>query len=127
MNRFELPEEDTPDCVDHIKKWGVQLTRLDADFIQKYVFPGGMLPSPTTLSELAEKTGFTEDAPKIFGHDYARTLAEWRQRFRDKWGEIKALGFDERFRRMWEFYLHYCEAGFRSQNIDVRQVFYQKA
>jgi cyclopropane-fatty-acyl-phospholipid synthase len=101
--------------------------RSRPDFIQKYVFPGGMLPSPTTLSELAEIAGFTEDAPKIFGHDYARTLAEWRQRFRDKWGEIKALGFDERFRRMWEFYLHYCEAGFRSENIDVRQVFYQKA
>jgi cyclopropane-fatty-acyl-phospholipid synthase len=101
--------------------------RSRPDFIQKYVFPGGMLPSTTILSELAEKTGLTEDAPKIFGHDYARTLAEWRQRFRDKWGEIKALGFDERFRRMWEFYLHYCEAGFRSQNIDVRQVFYQKA
>lgn len=96
------------------------------DFIQKYVFPGGMLPTPTILSTLAGSYGLIEDAPRIFAHDYARTLAEWRENFREKWSHIRNLGFDERFKRMWEFYLHYCEAGFRSENIDVRQVFYQR-
>jgi cyclopropane-fatty-acyl-phospholipid synthase len=59
---------------------------------------------------------------RVFGLDYARTLAEWRDRFRAAWPAIEPLGFDERFRRLWEFYLHYCEAGFRSGNIDVRQI-----
>lgn len=62
----------------------------------------------------------------VFPRDYARTLAEWRDRFVSAWGEIRPLGFDERFRRMWEFYLHYCEAGFLSGNIDVRQIFLQR-
>jgi cyclopropane-fatty-acyl-phospholipid synthase len=100
--------------------------RSTPDFIQKYVFPGGMLPSPSKLSSLAAKHGLSEHEPRIFGLDYARTLAEWRMTFWNKWGKIRQLGFDERFKRMWEFYMHYCEAGFRSKNIDVRQVFYQK-
>lgn len=101
--------------------------RSRPDFIQKYVFPGGMLPSPSILSELAQETGLKENEPRIFPQDYARTLEEWRLRFWDRWEEIRMQGFDERFKRMWEFYLHYCEAGFKSENIDVRQVFYQKA
>lgn len=109
-----------------IRERSFELYKSRPDFIQKYVFPGGMLPSPKILSELAAEAGLTEGPARIFGFDYARTLAEWRHRFWDKWGEIRTLGFDNRFKRMWEFYLHYCEAGFLSENIDVRQVFYQK-
>jgi cyclopropane-fatty-acyl-phospholipid synthase len=100
--------------------------RSTPDFIQKYVFPGGMLPSPSILSGLGKKAGLIEDAPRIFGRDYARTLAEWRVTFWSKWEQIRTMGFDERFKRMWEFYMHYCEAGFNAGNIDVRQVFYEK-
>ena len=63
---------------------------------------------------------------RIFPQDYARTLQEWRLRFWEKWSEVRALGFDERFKRMWEFYFHYCEAGFKTEGIDVRQMFYQR-
>ena len=101
--------------------------RSRPDFIQKYVFPGGMLPSPSILDDLAKGAGLLADSPRVFPQDYARTLAEWRVNFWAKWDEIRSLGFDERFKRMWEFYLHYCEAGFRAENIDVRQVFYQKS
>lgn len=100
--------------------------RVTPDFIQRYVFPGGMLPSPCVLSKLAEDADLSQEEPKIFGQDYARTLAEWRVTFQNKWDQIRQHGFDERFKRMWEFYMHYCEAGFRAENIDVRQVFYQK-
>lgn len=96
------------------------------DFIQRYVFPGGMLPSPTRLADMGRKLGLDLTRQKIFGQDYARTLAEWQTRFRDAWPRIAPLGFDDRFRRLWEFYLHYCEAGFRSGNIDVRQMIYAK-
>lgn len=96
------------------------------DFIQRYVFPGGMLPPPQRLVELGKSLGLDLADQKIFGQDYARTLAEWRQRFRDAWPQIRPLGFDDQFRRFWEFYFHYCEAGFRSGNIDVRQMVYVK-
>ncbi|MFK7902359.1 MAG: class I SAM-dependent methyltransferase [Nitratireductor sp.] len=96
------------------------------DFIQRYIFPGGMLPTPTHLSTLASNVGFDEETPVVFAKDYARTLAVWREVFLSKWDQIELLGFDDRFKRMWEFYLHYCEAGFLTQNTDVRQVFYAK-
>ncbi|WP_407051197.1 class I SAM-dependent methyltransferase [Methyloraptor flagellatus] len=96
------------------------------DFIQRYVFPGGMLPTPTHMSELGHRFGLALTSEKVFGQDYARTLAEWRQRFLDAWPRIVPLGFDDRFKRLWEYYLHYCEAGFRSGNIDVRQLVYVK-
>lgn len=100
--------------------------RQSTDFIQRYIFPGGMLPTPEILQTLGCERGLTLTAERIFGHDYADTLFEWRQSFRDAWPEITPLGFDERFRRMWEFYFHYCEAGFRSENIDVRQMVFSK-
>ena len=96
------------------------------DFIQRYIFPGGMLPSPQILDKLRSGSGMTLLGEKVFAQDYAKTLAEWRRRFSNKWNEIRPLGFDERFKRMWEFYLHYCEAGFRSEHIDVRQLIYRK-
>ncbi|GLK80826.1 SAM-dependent methyltransferase [Methylopila turkensis] len=100
--------------------------RREVDFIQRYVFPGGMLPSPTALNGAAVKAGLRIAGERVFGLDYAETLAEWRARFRAAWPSITPLGFDERFRRLWEYYLSYCEAGFRSGNIDVRQVVFAR-
>jgi cyclopropane-fatty-acyl-phospholipid synthase len=100
--------------------------RRDVDFIQRYVFPGGMLPSPAVLKSLGERFGVPVIRERIFGQDYARTLATWRNNFRQAWPNLKPLGFDERFRRLWEYYLAYCEAGFLSGNIDVRQVVFAK-
>jgi cyclopropane-fatty-acyl-phospholipid synthase len=99
--------------------------RARPDFIQRYVFPGGMLPTPQILKRLGADHGLAHLGERIFAQDYARTLAEWRDRFRASWTRIVPLGFDERFRRLWEFYLHYCEAGFRAEHIDVRQVIYR--
>lgn len=102
-----------------------RLYRKRPDFIQRYVFPGGMLPTPRILRELGADQGMALVRERIFPQDYARTLAEWRDRFHASWGRIVPLGFDDRFRRLWEFYLHYCEAGFRAEYIDVRQVIYR--
>jgi cyclopropane-fatty-acyl-phospholipid synthase len=101
--------------------------RSEIDFIRRYIFPGGMLPSPARLDELASERGLGKRAERIFGRDYARTLAEWRVMFRAAWPKLTPLGFDERFRRLWEYYFAYCEAGFLSENIDVRQIVYAKA
>lgn len=99
--------------------------RARPDFIQRYVFPGGMLPTPEILRSLGTAHGLATIGERIFPQDYARTLAEWRVRFWSSWDKIKPLGFDERFKRLWEFYLYYCEAGFRAEYIDVRQVIYR--
>ncbi len=104
-----------------------ELYRRRPDFIQRYIFPGGMLPSPGALKQLASGAGLGLVHQRVFGGDYARTLEEWRHRFCDTWDDIRQMGFDERFRKLWEFYFHYCEAGFRSGNIDVRQLVYAKA
>lgn len=108
-----------------IKDEAFEAYRARPDFIQRYVFPGGMLPSPERLKSLGDQFGLTYARDRIFPQDYARTLAEWRQRFWASWERVRPLGFDERFKRMWEFYLHYCEAGFRAEYIDVRQVVYR--
>jgi cyclopropane-fatty-acyl-phospholipid synthase len=100
--------------------------RREVDFIQRYVFPGGMLPSPQILKSLGERFGVPVIRERIFGQDYAKTLATWRNNFRSAWPNLTPLGFDERFRRLWEYYLAYCEAGFLSGNIDVRQVVFAK-
>jgi cyclopropane-fatty-acyl-phospholipid synthase len=100
--------------------------RRELDFIRGYIFPGGMLPSPQIMKELGERFGVPLTGERIFGLDYAATLAQWRQRFRHAWPQLTSLGFDERFRRMWEYYLAYCEAGFRTENIDVRQMIFAK-
>lgn len=96
--------------------------RKSADFIQRYIFPGGMLPPMDRLRALSRHVGLTVERVADFGQDYARTLAEWQERFTAAWPRIATEGFDERFRRMWLFYLHYCEAGFRAGTIDVRQI-----
>ncbi len=86
--------------------------RRSTDFIQRYIFPGGMLPSRAAIESQAEKAGFTLERVEQFGPCYARTLWEWQNRFQAAWAEIAELGFDQRFRRLWRYYLCYCEAGF---------------
>ncbi len=95
--------------------------RRGTDFIQQYIFPGGMLPSRSAFRQAAARQGLQVSDEFAFGHDYARTLAEWRHAFEANWPQIAALGFDERFRRLWRLYLCYCEAGFVAGNIDVVQ------
>ncbi|ALX92136.1 cyclopropane-fatty-acyl-phospholipid synthase [Serratia fonticola] len=93
------------------------------DFIQRYIFPGGFLPSITAMSELMTRhTDFVVRNLFDMGPDYARTLAHWRQRFLHAWQDIEKLGFDERFRRMWLYYFGYCEAGFNARTISVVQL-----
>ena len=104
-----------------------QTYRREVDFIQHYVFPGGMLPSPQVLKSLGYTFGVPVIRERIFGQDYAKTLATWRNNFREAWPHLTPLGFDDRFRRLWEYYLSYCEAGFLSGNIDVRQVVFAKS
>jgi cyclopropane-fatty-acyl-phospholipid synthase len=89
------------------------------DFIQRYIFPGGMLPTQAILADQARRSGLTVTASETFGGGYADTLAEWRRRFDAAWPKIAALGFDADFRRLWDYYLSYCEAGFRTGTIDV--------
>lgn len=93
--------------------------RKRADFIQRYIFPGGMLPSELALREQVMSAGLRIDETHYFGPDYARTLRIWAKAFEEKWCQIAPLGFDERFRRMWRFYLSYCEAGFDNGRINV--------
>lgn len=95
--------------------------RRNADFIQTYIFPGGMLPSPSVLMQQIRAAGLVTQATHAFGDCYARTLQIWNERFQDAWPHVRALGFDERFRRIWTYYLAYCEAGFRTGSIDVVQ------
>ena len=93
------------------------------DFIQRYIFPGGFLPSITAMNALMTKhTDFVVRNLFDMGPDYALTLVHWRQRFIQAWPEIETLGFDERFRRMWLYYLSYCEAGFHARTISVVQL-----
>jgi cyclopropane-fatty-acyl-phospholipid synthase len=95
--------------------------RKGTDFIQQYVFPGGMLPSPTKFDDGARRAGLSVDDRFAFGIDYARTLAMWRETFVANLPRIAAQGFDARFARTWEFYLAYCEAGFAQRSTDVVQ------
>lgn len=95
--------------------------RRGTDFIQQYIFPGGMLPSSTEFEHRAKKQGLRVEKSLSFGQDYARTLAEWAKEFDRQRTRITALGFDERFIRMWKFYLAYCEAGFSEGDINVVQ------
>lgn len=96
--------------------------RRRSDFIQRYVFPGGMLASLGRLRQETAKAGLSWRQADAFGQSYAETLAEWTRRFQSKWSEIRAMGFDERFRQLWLFYLGYCEAGFRTGRTDVVQL-----
>jgi cyclopropane-fatty-acyl-phospholipid synthase len=98
-----------------------EVYRRRSDFIQQYIFPGGMLPSPGRLDDLAEKHGFVIDARESFATDYAETLRRWRRKFLANRERLHRLGFDTAFIRLWEFYLAYCEVGFDEARIDVVQ------
>ncbi len=93
--------------------------RRNPDFIQRYIFPGGMLPTVPLMRERATTAGLEFETVERFGSSYALTLREWRRRFEAAWPDIAALGFDERFRRMWLYYLTYCEVGFEHGLIDA--------
>ncbi len=98
-------------------------TRNSYGWIQKYIFPGGLLPSLDAVDNvLAEHTTLAVTNQRALGSHYARTLREWRDNFNANWATINAQGFDETFRRMWEFYLAYCEAGFGTGYINVHQI-----
>ena len=99
----------------HVYKRGV-------DFIQKYIFPGGMLPSPVVLRQEIEKAGLSVARSIEFGESYSQTLRRWHEVFNAKWDKVAHLGFDDRFRRMWNFYLTSCAGTFHSGNCDVTQI-----
>ena len=110
---------------------GLQLITIDdkiynvyknnPDFIQKYIFPGGFLPNKNSINKYVSDNGLTINSYISYADDYANTLAIWKDEFNKKWNLIKNQGFDLTFKRMWEFYLSYCEAGFKSKNIDLIQ------
>jgi cyclopropane-fatty-acyl-phospholipid synthase len=91
------------------------------DFIQQYIFPGGLLPSPSAFRAEAQRAGFEIVGELAFGRDYAETLRRWRRDFLARDGQARQLGFDTRFMRIWEFYLAYCEAAFDAGSTDVVQ------
>ncbi len=102
-----------------IREEDFAIYRSRPDFIQRYIFPGGMLPTVSLMRQHAQHAGLEFELVKSFGPSYAWTLAEWRKRFTAAWPEISVLGFDERFRRMWEYYFIYCEVGFERAVVDV--------
>jgi cyclopropane-fatty-acyl-phospholipid synthase len=111
---------------------GLQLITIDdkiynvyknnPDFIQKYIFPGGMLPSLEVLKNIIENTSFRINSINSYSNDYAKTLNIWNKEFNRNWTKIEKLGFDERFKLLWNYYLSYCEGGFLSKNIDLKQI-----
>ena len=105
-------------------RWDVY--RKSVDFIQKYIFPGGMLPSPSVLRQEIHRAGLSVQHSIEFGKSYSLTLRRWFEVFNNKWDNISAMGFDDRFRRMWNFYLTSCAATFESGNCDVTQITLQK-
>jgi len=96
--------------------------RRRSDFLRKYIFPGGMIPSESRLRQETERAGLEWNTIVRFGQNYADTLAEWTRAFEAAWDDIRKLGFDERFRRLWRFYLSYCEAGMRTERTNVVQL-----
>jgi len=95
--------------------------KTKTDFIQKYIFPGGFLPSKSIINKYVSENGLTIKSYDSYADHYSNTLSIWRNEFNKKWDLIKKQGFDSTFKRMWEFYLSYCEAGFKSKNIDLIQ------
>lgn len=102
------------------RRWEVY--QRGVDFIQKYIFPGGMLPAPSVLRQRIEEAGLMVAKSVEFGPSYDQTLRRWHDTFNERWDDIAKLGFDDRFRRMWNFYLTSCAAAFDSSNVDVTQI-----
>ncbi|MGB7318462.1 MAG: cyclopropane-fatty-acyl-phospholipid synthase family protein [Planktotalea sp.] len=107
------------------RRW--QVYRRGVDFIQKYIFPGGMLPSPGALNAQVKKAGMEVVRSKEFGESYSITLRRWFETFNETWDRVAEMGFDDRFRRMWNFYLTSCAAAFHSGNCDVTQITIRKS
>jgi cyclopropane-fatty-acyl-phospholipid synthase len=105
-----------------VAEWRWDVYRKTVDFIQKNIFPGGMLPTQTVLRHEVEKAGLNVSRSIEFGESYSQTLRRWHESFNAKWDRISHLGFDERFRRMWNFYLTSCAATFHAGNCDVTQI-----
>lgn len=103
-----------------------QSYRKNVDFIQKYIFPGGMLPSPEALRAAIGDAGLKVAGSLEFGDSYSKTLRLWNAQFQARWQEVSSMGFDRRFKRMWEFYLTSCAAGFAGKSIDVTQITVQR-
>ena len=95
--------------------------RANEDFIQKYIFPGGFLPSFESINKLSQESGLKIDEYKLYGDHYSNTLQKWRESFLNSWDLISRQGFDINFKKMWDFYFSYCDAGFKSKNIDLVQ------
>jgi len=95
--------------------------RKSEDFIQKYIFPGGFLPSLQSIKDHTEKSGLQLTAYNSYGIHYSNTLKKWRENFIGSWSDISKQGFDQSFKKIWDFYFSYCEAGFKSKNIDLIQ------
>ena len=102
------------------RRWEVY--KRGVDFIQKYIFPGGMLPSPSILRQQVEQAGLAVERSIEFGKSYDITLRRWHETFNERWDQVAAMGFDNRFRRMWNFYLTSCASAFDSASIDVTQI-----
>jgi cyclopropane-fatty-acyl-phospholipid synthase len=96
------------------------------DFIQKYIFPGGILPSKKILYKLFKDNNFELYKEISFGKDYAKTLRIWKEQFNLSWNNIAKLGFDEKFKNLWNYYLSYCETGFDTEHTDVSQFYVKK-
>ena len=96
------------------------------DFIQTHIFPGGMLPSVEEMNKVLNDNGLQVDEHFMFGDHYAKTLEYWRLSFERSWENIKQMGFNNTFRRMWDYYLSYCQGGFQSGNINVGQFLIKK-
>ena len=96
------------------------------DFIQKYIFPGGVLPSKNILYKLFKENNFEIYKEKSFGKDYAKTLRIWKENFNKSWDNISKIGFDEKFKNLWNYYLSYCETGFDTKHTDVTQFYLRK-
>ncbi|MDA8746939.1 class I SAM-dependent methyltransferase, partial [Litoreibacter sp.] len=102
------------------RRWDIY--KRSVDFIQKYIFPGGMLPSPSALRAEIAKAGLQIKGSVEFGQSYSDTLRRWHETFNARWDDVAKMGFDARFQRMWNFYLTSCAATFWSGNCDVTQI-----
>ena len=98
--------------------------RSQPDFIQRYIFPGGMLPSLPNLKKPVTEAGLKLVTETGYASHYARTLGHWRNRFNDAWPQLATKNFDQKFKRKWELYLAYCEGGFRAGLIDLKQLLF---
>tara|TARA_B100001123_G_scaffold412321_1_gene509470 strand:- start:1022 stop:2251 length:1230 start_codon:yes stop_codon:yes gene_type:complete len=119
-NRLNMEGKAAVQCITIADSF-FEVYKRRPDFIQKYIFPGGILPSESALNRSINDAGLAVLESHYFGKSYAETLRRWHINFEERWSQIKKLGFDEQFKRMWRYYLSYCEAGFETGHINVGQ------